>query len=47
MENASVASTAAAKMLTVVHNNVRYPGIASLPYFFEPVHPAPRYSSPF
>src|SRR5450631_2256577 len=33
VENASVASTAAAKMLTAVLNNVRYLSIASLPVF--------------
>src|SRR5712675_3225710 len=47
MESASVASTAAAKMLTVVHNNVRYPGIASLPFFTSRLLSAPGYSSPF
>src|SRR5882757_9257831 len=34
IEDASVASIAAAKMLTAVHNNVRFLIIASLPCFF-------------
>jgi hypothetical protein len=46
--NASVASIAAAKMLTAVHNNVRFPGIASLPCFFiEPVLSGSRRSFSF
>src|SRR6202022_1331802 len=46
--DASVASIAAAKMLTAVHNNVRFLSIASLPCFFvEPVLSARKYHCPF
>src|ERR1700730_11322204 len=48
IEDASVASIAAAKILTAVHNNVRFLSIASLPcFFFEPVLSARRDHCPF
>src|SRR5882757_11191353 len=47
IEDASVASIAAAKMLTAVHNNVRFLIIASLPFFYRAVVSARRYHCPF